>query len=145
MGKKNLLTLTLTSKDGDKNEYNYKLDFSNYSIDTPNKLKVTYTKDDEVTDGLFAILGDSREDNDYIHLVDNDGIVRSEIPIIGYRGLRLLFNNNNMYFNISEKRLVSDGVKYFVVDIKKEIIQCYNKFENKKQKDGFYEYYNKIK
>ena len=107
MGKKNLLTLTLTSKDGDKKEYNYKLDFSNYSIDTPNKLKVTSTKDDEVTDGLFAILGDSREDNDYIHLVDNDGIVRSEIPIIGYRGLRLLFNNNNMYFNISEKRLVS--------------------------------------
>ena len=107
MGKKNLLTLTLTSKDGDKKEYNYKLDFSNYSIDTPNKLKVTYTKEDEVTDGLFAILGDSREDNDYIHLVDNDGIVRSEIPIIGYRGLRLLFNNNNMYFNISEKRLVS--------------------------------------
>ena len=39
----------------------------------------------------------------------------------------------------------NDGVKYFVVDIKKEIIQCYNKFENKKQKDGFYEYYNKIK
>ena len=107
MGKKNLLTLTLTSKDGDKKEYNYTLDFSRYSIDTPNKLKVTYTKDDEVTDGLFAILGDSREDNDYIHLVDNDGIVRSEIPIIGYRGLRLLFNNNNMYFNISEKRLVS--------------------------------------
>ena len=107
MGKKNLLTLTLTSKDGDKKEYNYTLDFSRYSIDTPNKLKVTSTKDDEVTDGLFAILGDSREDNDYIHLVDNDGIVRSEIPIIGYRGLRLLFNNNNMYFNISEKRLVS--------------------------------------
>lgn len=107
MGKKNLLTLTLTSKDGDKKEYNYKLDFSNYSIDTPNKLKVTYTKDDEVTDGLFAILGDSREDNDYIHLVDNDGIVRSEIPIIGYRGLRLLFNNDKMYFSISEKRLVS--------------------------------------
>ena len=107
MGKKNFLTLTLTSKDGDKKEYNYTLDFSRYSIDTPNELKVTYTKDDEVTDGLFAILGDSREDNDYIHLVDNDGIVRSEIPIIGYRGLRLLFNNNNMYFNISEKRLVS--------------------------------------
>ncbi len=107
MGKKNLLTLTLTSKDGDKKEYNYTLDFSRYSIDTPNKLKVTSTKDDEVTDGLFAILGDSREDNDYIHLVDNDGIVRNEIPIIGYRGLRLLFNNNNMYFNISEKILVS--------------------------------------
>ncbi len=107
MGKKNFLTLTLTSKDGDKKEYNYTLDFSRYSIDTPNKLKVTSTKDDEVTDGLFAILGDSREGNDYIQLVDNDGIVRSEIPIIGYRGLRLLFNNNNMYFNISEKRLVS--------------------------------------
>ena len=37
-----------------------------------------------------------------------------------------------------------DSVKYFVVDIKKEIIQCYNKFVNNKQKDDFYEYYNKI-
>ena len=55
MGKKNFLTLTLTSKNGDKKEYNYNLDFSRYSIDTPNKLKVTSTKDDEVTDGLFAI------------------------------------------------------------------------------------------
>ena len=35
--------------------------------------------------------------------------------------------------------------KIFCGRHKKEIIQCYNKFENKKQKDGFYEYYNKIK
>lgn len=49
-----------------------------------------------------------------------------------------------LMLNIEDKNIY-DGVKYFVVDIKKEIIQCYNKFENKKQKDGFYEYYNKIK
>ena len=40
---------------------------------------------------------------------------------------------------------LKDSVKYFVVDIKKEIIQCYNKFETNNEKDGFYEYYNKIK
>ena len=31
-----------------------------------------------------------------------------------------------------------------MVDIKKEIIPCYNKFEKKKQKDGFYERKNLV-
>ena len=50
-----------------------------------------------------------------------------------------------MPYSFFQFKKIPDSVKYFVVDIKKEIIQCYNKFENKKQKDGFYEYYNKIK
>lgn len=107
MGEVNNLTITLEDEEGNTKEYNYTLDFTKYSIDTPNKLTVTTEDEEELTDGLYAILGDSREDQDYIHLVDNDGVVRTEIPIIGYRGLRLLFKDDNMYFSISEKRLAS--------------------------------------
>ena len=53
---------------------------------------------------MFAILGDSSDD-DYIWLVDNDGVVRSEIPIIGYRTVNLLFKDNEMYFSISERKI----------------------------------------
>ena len=38
---------------------------------------------------------------------------------------------NKKETNKTTKSTFKDSVKYFVVDIKKEIIQCYNKFENK--------------
>ncbi len=105
MGYNNKLTLTLKNKDNEEQSYTYNLNFENYKIDTDTKLKIEEDNNEELSDGLFAILGDSREDQDYIHLVDNDGIVRSEIPIIGYRAVNLLFNNNKMYFSVSERKL----------------------------------------
>ena len=105
MGYNNKLTLTLKNKDNEEQSYTYNLNFKNYKIDTDTKLKIEEDNSEELSDGLFAILGDSREDQDYIHLVDNDGIVRSEIPIIGYRAVNLLFNNNKMYFSVSERKL----------------------------------------
>ena len=39
-------------------------------------------------------------------------------------------NYTRNILNIEDENII-DSVKYFVVDIKKEIIQCYNKFENK--------------
>lgn len=105
MGYNNKLTLTLKNKDNEEQSYTYNLNFENYKIDTDTKLKIEEENNEELSDGLFAILGDSREDQDYIHLVDNDGIVRSEIPIIGYRAVNLLFNNNKMYFSVSERKL----------------------------------------
>lgn len=105
MGEVNKLKLTLTDSDGNSKSYNYKFDFSGYKIDTSNKLDTTFNSDDYVSDGLFAILGDSRSGDDYFWLVDNDGVVRSEIPILGYRSLRLLFDDHKMYFSISEKKI----------------------------------------
>ena len=107
MGYNNKLTLTLKNKDNEEKSYTYNLNFENYKIDTDTRLKIEEDNKEELSDGLFAILGDSREGQDYIHLVDNDGIVRGEIPIIGYRAVNLLFNNNKMYFSISERKLAS--------------------------------------
>ena len=107
MGYNNKLTLTLKNKDNEEKSYTYNLNFKNYKIDTDTRLKIEEDNKEELSDGLFAILGDSREDQYYIHLVDNDGIVRSEIPIIGYRAVNLLFNNNKMYFSILERKLAS--------------------------------------
>ncbi len=104
MGKKNTLTLTFTNKNGETRNKKYILDFTKYKIDTDNKVKVSNKSSDKLENGLFAILGDSSDD-DYIWLVDNDGIIRSEIPIIGYRAVNLLFKNDKMYFSISEKKI----------------------------------------
>lgn len=101
-------TLKNTGEDNYTKTHSYQL--IGFIMGYNNKLTLTLKNKDnkeELSDGLFAILGDSREGQDYIHLVDNDGIVRSEIPIIGYRTVNLLFNNNKMYFSISERKLAS--------------------------------------
>lgn len=104
MGHENKLTITVKTKNQEITKYKFKLNFKNYKINTDTKLKITKDSKEELTDGLYAILGDSRED-DYIHIVDNDGVVRGEIPIIGYRAVNLLFNNEKMYFSISERKI----------------------------------------
>lgn len=109
MGYKNVLTLTLTDENGKSEDYIYNLDFTNYSNAKQTKLKVTKKLDDELSNGLFAILGDSSDVQDYVHLYDNDGVLRSEIPINGYRAVNLLFKDDDMYFSISETKMVRVG------------------------------------
>ncbi len=106
MGSKNTLYLTYTNNDGEEITKEYSLDFTNYKISTDNKVEITEDNSDELEDGLFAILGDS-SDEDYIWLVDNDGVIRGEIPILGYRAVNLLFKDSEMYFSISERKIAS--------------------------------------
>lgn len=104
MGYENKLTITAKTKNQKVVKYKFNLNFKNYKINTNTKLKVTRDSQEELTEGLFTILGDSSK-KDYIHIVDNDGIVRGEIPIIGYRAVNLLFNKDKMYFSISERKI----------------------------------------
>lgn len=63
-----------------------------------------------LSQGLYTVLGnDETEDNEslsYMHLYDNDGILRSEIPLISYRSHRALFDDNTMYISISSTAIV---------------------------------------
>ena len=43
---------------------------------------------EEITDGLFALLGHDKSFSSNIYLYDNDGIIRSELVLDDYRGLR---------------------------------------------------------
>ncbi len=106
MGSKNTLYLTYTNNEREEITKEYSLDFTNYKIATDNKVEITEDNSDELEDGLYAILGDS-SDEDYIWLVDNDGVIRGEIPILGYRAVNLLFKDSEMYFSISERKLAS--------------------------------------
>lgn len=59
----------------------------------------------ELSDGLYTMLGnrtgEDNEQTDYILLYDNNGTLRSEIPIKSYRACNILFDNSCMYYSTS--------------------------------------------
>ncbi|MCD8028589.1 MAG: aryl-sulfate sulfotransferase [Erysipelotrichaceae bacterium] len=73
------------------------------------------TSTQEVSDGLYTVLGNDQDMDEgadadaayrYIYIYDNDGVCRSEIPIISYRAHRLIFEDGIMYYSASAQYLV---------------------------------------
>ncbi len=106
-GEKNQVTLELVDKNGKVIKTNeFTVDLSLVKVNAEKKLAV---KDgdskEELTDGLYSMLGNDSDGQDYLALYDNDGILRMETEIIGYRAHRILFKDNKMYYSISQTRI----------------------------------------
>ncbi len=106
-GEKNQVTLELVDKNEKVIKTNeFTVDLSLVKVNAEKKLAV---KDgdskEELTDGLYSMLGNDSDGQDYLALYDNDGILRMETDIIGYRAHRILFKDNKMYYSISQTRI----------------------------------------
>lgn len=99
----NEITLRLTDSSGktEVREINYK------APSLLGKGKVILNKTDgesmeSLSDGLYTVFaGDN-----FFYYYDNNGILRSEIPIIEYRCLRLIFGNDKMYYSAGKSTFV---------------------------------------
>ena len=60
-----------------------------------------------LSDGLFAHFGNISGGKETVSLYDNDGILRSEFPLLSGSAKRFVFLNNKVYFNISDTQIVA--------------------------------------
>ena len=102
----NTITFFLTREDGstDTREIVYEM---GGLLGTEEVMLDTEVEGDaqELEDGLYVVLGNDSDQLDFMYYYDNQGVLRGEVPIIGYRSHRLLFDENSMYFSISETKL----------------------------------------
>lgn len=106
-GLKNKVTLELKDKDGKViDTKKFTLDLTEVSVNAEEKLEVKDgDSEEELANGLYAMLGNDSDQQDYLALYDNDGILRMETEIRGYRSHRILFRNNKMYYSVSQSKI----------------------------------------
>lgn len=118
-GEKNFVTLELLDKNDKKiSTKEFVVDLSDIKINGQLKLEVKDGESKEqLTNGLYSMLGNDSDGQDYLALYDNNGILRMETEIIGYRAHRILFKDGNMFYSISQTRIAEVSPLGQVVEI----------------------------
>lgn len=97
-------TLTLTS--GDK-EYEFTITTPKSEADIDTQVEVVEgDSEEELTNGLYALLGHDKNYNSNIYLYDNDGVLREEFVLDSYRADRIIFDDDYMYYAYNKKGIV---------------------------------------
>ena len=105
-GKVNTVNLTLTAEDGSERTVKIEPAVSSLKGEEDASLSRTSGESDaELADGLFVILGADSDKLDFMYYYDNDGYIRGEVPLRGYRAHRLLFDDEGMYYSISTTKI----------------------------------------
>lgn len=62
----------------------------------------------DLGNGLYAILGNDSDDQDFMFYYDANGVLRGEVPILFYRNHRLLFDDDGlMWFSASTEKMAA--------------------------------------
>ena len=99
----NTVTITATYESGDVETTTFACDMCDVLGTEELQLDVTDGESEAgLEDGLYAILGNEESGlPDFTYFYDNDGILRSELPVYNYRSERLVFQDDLMYFSYS--------------------------------------------
>ena len=101
----NTITFYITNEDGstDTKEIVYEMGslYGEEAVQLDTDVKQSA---DKLEDGLY-VLGNDSTSMDFMYYYDNNGVLRGEVPLLGYRSHRLIFDENSMYYSISEKKM----------------------------------------
>lgn len=103
----NLITLTATTQDGQQKQMQFH--YTPPKLSTTSEMNYQLSKqesDESLSEGLFAVIGNQAGEK-ATYLVDNDGYIRAEMPIVNYNSMRLVFNNQQeMFMAVSDSKIV---------------------------------------
>lgn len=91
-------TNTLSITDGNTT---FETEVTTPEIEDGVDIKVEKTDGDsdaDLTDGLYAVLGHDKNYEANVYLYDNEGIIRNELVLDGYRADRIIFDDGYMYY-----------------------------------------------
>lgn len=103
----NLITLTATTQDGQQQQMQFH--YTPPKLSTTSEMNYQLSKqesDESLSEGLFAVIGNQAGEK-VTYLVDNDGYIRAEMPIVNYNSMRLVFNDQQeMFMAVSDSKIV---------------------------------------
>ncbi|CAI3306998.1 aryl-sulfate sulfotransferase [Enterococcus cecorum] len=103
----NLITLTATTQDGQQQQMQFH--YTPPKLSTTSEMNYQLSKqesDERLSEGLFAVIGNQAGEK-ATYLVDNDGYIRAEMPIVNYNSMRLVFNDQQeMFMAVSDSKIV---------------------------------------
>lgn len=105
----NTVTFTVTDESGNQTVSAIECDGPSLLGTEEVQLEQTVAVEDATAlgDGLYAILGNDSDDQDFMFYYDVNGVLRGEIPILFYRSHRLLFDDDGlMWFSASTEKMV---------------------------------------
>ena len=109
-GEKNTITITLTDADGKSRTHTIEHRGASLLGNEEVQLEQTVAADsgEDLGDGLYAILGNDSDEQDFMFYYDTNGVLRGEIPVLYYRSHRLLFDDDGlMWFSASTHHMVA--------------------------------------
>lgn len=109
-GEKNTITITLTNADGKSRTHTFGHRGASLLGNEEVQLEQTVVADsgEDLGDGLYAILGNDSDEQDFMFYYDTNGVLRGEIPVLYYRSHRLLFDDDGlMWFSASTHHMAA--------------------------------------
>lgn len=103
----NTITITATYKDGTSQSISTNYTMGSLLGDEDIQLKQVSGSKQDLGNGLYTLLGNDADDQDFVYMYDTNGILRGEIPIIGYRSHRMLMQNQTLYMSVSTHRMAA--------------------------------------
>lgn len=109
-GEKNTVAITLTDADGKSRTHAIEHRGASLLGNEEVQLEKTVAADsgEDLGGGLYAILGNDSDEQDFMFYYDTNGVLRGEIPVLYYRSHRLLFDDDGlMWFSSSTHHMVA--------------------------------------